>query len=194
MSFKKWLPSYLWFSGVLFQALFVTFAIHSLLAAWPSRPAHIFHDQIFQKLSELEFCNSSLSDSDFRWEGAKEFQVQLSAKNAEIVSLRYRNRGSVGRTSQGDHVYRVQFEASIKDLSDGAVVRFPPGHEGLLQVNRNNRVVSCYSQENAANLQVDKLHQVRRQPCEKPGWSRRWLCDQDSERCYPMSLCSRGSK
>ena len=34
MSFKKWFPSYLWYSGILMQALLVIMGIHSLVAAF----------------------------------------------------------------------------------------------------------------------------------------------------------------
>lgn len=193
MSFKKWLPAYLWYSGILMQALLVIMGIHSLVAAFDRRPAHTLHTQLFTKMAEQDFCNSTLKGQEFDWREPKVIQVDLKSNKAEIQKVAYTNRGSVGKTPEGYHVYRLQLEAEIKDLGTSEVIHFPPRNERLVEVDSRNRIVACHPELNAPNLSADRLQEIKSQACEKAGWSRRLLCDKGSERCYPMTLCERGS-
>ena len=56
-----------------------------------------------------------------------------------------------------------------------------------------NRIVACHPDMNARNLHLDHLQEIRSVACEKPGWKRRQLCDGGTDRCYPMTLCEKGS-
>ncbi len=192
MSFKNWFPSYLWYSGILMQALLVILGIHSLVSAFDRRPAHTLHSKVFQKLNDQDFCNSTFASQEFEWREAKTFTVDLKSPKAEIEKISYTNRGSVGRTPDGYHVYRLQIEATVKDLTTGEAIRFPPRFERLVEVDSRHRIVACHPDLNAHNLSSEKLQDVRKQTCEKSGWSRRLLCDNGTERCYPMTLCESG--
>jgi hypothetical protein len=193
MSFKKWFPSYLWYSGILMQALLVIMGIHSLVAAFDRRPAHTLHTRLFEKLNEQEFCNSTFAGQEFDWKEPKALHADLKSDRAEIEKFVYMNRGSVGRTADGYHVYRLELQATVKDLGTNEVIQFPPRHERLVEVDARNRIVACHPDMNARNLHLDHLQEIRSVACEKPGWKRRQLCDGGTDRCYPMTLCEKGS-
>ncbi len=174
------------------QALLVILGIHSLVSAFDRRPAHTLHSKVFQKLNDQDFCNSTFASQEFEWREPQTFTVDLKSPKAEIEKISYTNRGSVGRTPDGYHVYRLQIEATVKDLTTGEAIRFPPRFERLVEVDSRHRIVACHPDLNAHNLSSEKLQDVRKQTCEKSGWSRRLLCDNGTERCYPMTLCESG--
>ncbi len=193
MGWKKWLPAYLWYSGILMQTILVILGIHALIAAADRRPAHKLHKEIFERLSEQDFCNRTLSGLSFNWKDFTEFKADVASSKAQIEKLEYTNRGSVGRTNEGSHVYRLVMRATVKDLRTGELIQFPPRYERLVEVDSRDRIVGCTLEENKNTLKSDKLQNIRTQACERPGWERRELCDEGTERCYPMTLCEQGS-
>lgn len=191
MAWKKWLPAYLWYSGILMQMFLVILGIHALLSAADRRPAHSLHKRLFEQLGEQEFCNQTFRGLEFDWKESKSFKADVSSNHARIDELVYTNRGSLGRTPDGYHVYRIELKAKVRDLVTGEVIQFPARNERLVEVDPRNQIVACHPEMNARNLSVDKMQTIRTQTCEKPGWKRRALCDAGTERCYPMTLCEK---
>jgi|GEM_PF-6348755 len=175
------------------QALMVIMGIHSLVAAFDRRPAHTLNARIFQKLNEEDFCNSTFRGNTFNWQEPTLFQADVTSDRAQIEELKYTNKGSVGRTPEGYHVYRLALQSTIKDLGTNEVIRFPSRFERLVEVDTRNRIVACHPEMNVHNLASNNLQEFRSEKCEKPGWTRRLMCDKGSDRCYPMTLCERGS-
>lgn len=175
------------------QALLVIMGIQSLVAAYDRRPAHTLHKRVFQNLSEPEFCNSTFVAQEFGWQEPTSFRADIKSDKAEIENLTYVNQGSIGRTPEGSHVYRLQMAAKIKDLRTNEVIQFPARFERLVEVDSRNRIVGCYPESNASRLKSDALQTMTSKACEKPGWTRRLMCDRGTERCYAMTLCERSS-
>lgn len=187
-NFKDGIPGYLWFCGILVQLILVFTGLQTILSWIEIRPTHRLAHALAEKLKDPTYCTTLFRGQEFAWQEERSFTTEdVSALGAELVKLTYRNQGSTGLSAEGYHIYRVAFEAEIRDTRTREVISFPPIAEMRVEVNRDDRVTDC---------QVDKLdgatspqQDVRFKTCEREGWARRFLCDKGTERCYPMAQC-----
>ncbi len=190
----KWneaLTGYFWYSGIVVQFAVVLIGLQTFSGLFERRPTHRLARAISEKLTDTKNCTFQFRGTPFSWLDPQSFTTEeVSASGAELIKLTYRNLGSMGITPEGYHLYRVVFEASIKDTSTGEIVVFPPLAEQLMQVNSDSRVVTCSPEiSNGTRSDSTQVQEVSMKPCETPGWSRRFLCDRGTNRCYPMAQC-----
>lgn len=172
------------------QAMLVILGIYSLVSAMDRRPAHTLYRDIARQLSESDYCSTIFQGQSFEWLEPQDVRSVITSKRAEVERLTYQNEGTIGRI-EGHHIYRVGFSARIRDNSSGEIVEFPAKSEQLFEVDENNRIVRCLPFGMERHLASEDLHDYKNQPCEQKGWSRRMMCDRDSERCYPLSMCEK---
>ena len=194
---RKWLPSYLWFSGILFQSLAILMALQTFVGRMDWRhPAHKLEATIHEKLSNAEYCSNLFRGHQFSWEMPKQVEADFKQPGAELTRLIYRNAGSLGMNASGHHIYSVPFQAWIRDEASGREIRFPVQTEQYFEVDMNNRIVGCLSLDGSrapasALALIPHVKRVENRACERAGWSREMVCDQGTERCYPVAQCAR---
>jgi len=187
----RWLPAYLWYSGVLLQCLLVLLGLQGLFGLIERRPAHALEREVAKQLADEAQCTLILAGQQFSWLQPQRIAFSKITTRASLTNLVYRNGGTQAITARGNHIYRVWFETEIKELNGGSLIRFPSRGEQHLEVDGKNRIVRCVDGPSsrfseATNLQV-KVHKE----CEKKGWQRPLLCDRGTDRCYPMGQCSQ---
>jgi hypothetical protein len=189
--FKKWLPAYLWYSGMLMQCVLVLIGLQSFMATIQWRPTHALERDLNAHLSDTEECTQKFVGEEFAWLNPRIVDMQMRTRSAELVQLQYRNAGSVEITPAGHHIYRVWFEPSVKDLKSGEVVRFPPRVEQYFEVDLAGRIVRCVAGHADTYVPAPNLQENVTKACEEKGWARRMACDRGTDRCYPLAQCER---
>lgn len=194
MTLKSALPGYLWYSGILVQLAIVLMGLQTLAGLLELRPTHRLAAKLSEKLEADKYCATLFRGQVFAWLDPQPFTVDdVAVRGAELVRLAYRNEGSTGTSPEGYHLYRVSFEAEIRDTGSRETIAFPPLAELIFEVNKDDRIVDCRHEPLAASagapVAPTAAQDVRYQACEKSGWSRRYLCDRGTERCYPVSQC-----
>lgn len=190
---KGWGPAYLWYSGILFQCLIVLFGLQALLGRMIVRPTHVAERDLNAFLSDDKNCTDLFAGQEFSWlsPARVDLKPDFFNRSAELDRLIYRNAGSYALDENGNHVYRVYFEADIKDKKTGEIVRFPPHVEQYFEVARNGKINRCNSTYKSQVTPAANLQESVTRPCDEKGWSRRLLCDRGTERCYPLAQCER---
>lgn len=193
MLLKRWGPAYLWYSGILFQCLIVLFGLQALLGRMIVRPTHVAERDLNAFLSDDKNCTDLFAGQEFSWLNPARVEfVARDWRGAELDQLIYRNAGSYALTENGSHVYRIYFEADIKDKKSGEIVRFPPRVEQYFEVAHNGKINRCISTYKAQTAPAANLQESVTRACDEKGWSRRLVCDRGTERCYPLAQCERG--
>ncbi len=187
---KRWLPAYLWFSGILMMCVVVLIGLQSLMTMVSWRPTHTLERKLAKELSNTLSCTEKFSGQQFSWLNPRIVDLQMRSRGAELVQLEYRNSGSLELLANGHHVYRVWFEPSVKDLKSGEVVRFPPRIEQYFEVDHSGTIVACVARGGQI-VPASNLQETVTKACEEKGWSRRMVCDKGTERCYPLAQCEK---
>ena len=170
------------------------FGVHTLAGLVEWRSTHALAKDLRKNLNEEAVCARLFVGQNFSWLEAQPFSIDLTSSGAEFASLTYVNKGSVGQGAKGNHLYRVAFEAAVRDKDSQEVVRFPSFYNHLFEVDGHNVIVSCHPDDLLRFSTSTPAQEVTYKPCETEGWQRRMLCDRGTDRCYPVSQCERRQK
>jgi hypothetical protein len=163
-----------------------------LFAQIDRRPTHKAERNLAAFLTDTRSCTELFAGQEFAWLNPAAVSLVPNWRGAELVQLIYRNAGSLDMTSTHHHIYRVWFEADIKDKKTGEIVRFPPRVEQFFEVDLNGKIVACVERHRGQHIPAPNLQETVSKACEEKGWTRRMLCDRGTERCYPLAQCERG--
>lgn len=135
--------AYLWYSGILFQCLFVLVGLQAALGFLSQRPPLTLEKNVSSKIRDLSRCSSLFAGQEFSWLRPQPVVLDIRTSGAEVVRFAYRNEGTTAITENGHHIYRVWFELDVRDKKAGRIVRFPPRTEHHFEVDEKNRIVAC---------------------------------------------------
>jgi hypothetical protein len=183
----------LWFSGFLFQFMAVMFGIHLLSGLVEWRPANALVNSLRSHMRDADRCTRIFRDQRFTWDRAQGFTPPVKSRGAEFARLVYMNRGIAGEGTNGSLLYRISFEAEVKNLNNGLIKPFAPFGELFFEVSPDSRILGCLM-EVPIDTSTEGLQTMVRKPCEEKGWIRRMLCDKGSDRCEPLSQCEHEAK